>query len=39
MKDIIKKTNDKFIIKPTIINSQIENQIGYVNPKYLKREK
>ena len=34
MKDIIKKTNDKFTIKPTTINSQIANQIGYGNTKY-----
>ena len=39
MKDIIKKTNDKFTIKPTTINSQISNQIGYVNPKFLKKQK
>ena len=34
MKDIIKKTNDKCTIKPTTINSQIANKIGYVNTKY-----
>ena len=34
MKDNIKKTNDKFTIKPTTINSQIANKIGYVNTKY-----
>ena len=39
MKDIIKKTNDKFTIKSTTINIQIANQIAYVNPKYLKRQK
>ena len=39
MKDIIIKANDKFTIKPTTINTQIANQLGYVNPKYLKRLK
>ena len=36
MKDYIQNTNDKFTIKSTLINTQISNQLGNVNPKYNK---